>query len=86
MEDKRYLAIFHEMAVELENNLVEFNRQANGITGKEQLAEIRSKQYEILTEIVNRHKRTIDFILGKPVAPQQHFGEAILLPVFGGGL
>jgi hypothetical protein len=84
MEDKRYLTQFHDMAVELERNVVEFNQRASGLTDRQKLMELHAERCEILAEIVKRHKRALDFMAGKPVEPEQHFGEAVLLPVFGG--
>ncbi len=86
VEDKRQITILHEIAMELENNIVQFNRQANGLTDAAKLIELRLRQNEVLTEIVQRHKRHLDFMQGKPVDPQMHFGEVILLPSFGGSL
>jgi hypothetical protein len=85
MEDKRYLTTFHDMQSELDRHVVEFNQRASGITDKRQLIAIRREQCDILTDIVRKFQRTMDFMEGKPVKPQQHSGEAVLFPVLGGG-
>jgi hypothetical protein len=85
MEDGRYLTILHEMQIQLQENIVEFNKRANGINDRDQLLALRAEQYEALIEIVHRHKRHIAFMQGKPVEPEMHFGHAVLLPAGGMG-
>lgn len=83
MEDKRYLVPLGAMAAELDRNIVEFNRRLSGVEDKDAICALRREQYERIEEMIGRHKRAIDFMQGNPVEPQHHFGEAVLLPVFG---
>jgi hypothetical protein len=85
VEDATYLAIFHEIAQELEANIIEYNKQTSGVTGKDQLIALRMEQQSILMELLKKHRRAMDHMQGKPVEPETHFGEAILLPAGGFG-
>jgi hypothetical protein len=85
MEDKRYLTLFDEIARELEVAIVGFNRQANGISDRNELLKIRREQNAVLAEAVARHKRAMDYLKGKPIEPQMHFGESVLLGEGAGG-
>lgn len=85
MEDLRHVATFADVAREYEANLVEFNRRCNGVTDKDELIKITRERIEVVKDLVKKHERLLDFMEGKKIEPQQHFGEAVLLPVGGMG-
>jgi hypothetical protein len=85
VEDKQHLAVFDEMQKELITNLREYNQRANGQTDKEILLRIRTEQNTALYQLLQKHTRVMDYMRGKAVAPEVHFGEAVLLPVGGQG-
>lgn len=73
------------MLEEICANIEQFEiRAAPLLNDPEKLLELRLEQYEILCEATSRHKRCIEFLMGKPVKPMIHFGEAVLKGVFGG--
>jgi hypothetical protein len=71
------------MTREVGANLINYNRQAEKVKSREELIELRAQQYEVLTEIVQRHRRTLLFMQGKPYEKQAHSAETVLLPVGG---
>lgn len=85
VDDNRHLEPLNAMAKELQDNVFKFNERANGVTDKVELATLRAEQNDALAEMIKRHRRSIDFMLGKQVPPETHFGDAVLLPVFGDG-
>jgi len=38
-----------------------------------------------LTELLRRQKRALDFMEGKPIEPELHFAEAVIVGRIGGG-
>jgi hypothetical protein len=83
VEDATHLAIFHEIAQELEANIIEYNKRTNGVTDRDQLIARRREQQGVLMELMRKHRRVMDYMQGKPVEPETHFGEAVLLPAGG---
>jgi hypothetical protein len=87
MEDKRYLEVLDAIRMELEGNIVDFNRRANGSSemSKEDSVAIRLEQNERLAEMLKKHRRHLLYILGKEVEAETHdSGQIHLLPVGGG--
>lgn len=84
MEDKRSIALLEEMRLELQNNVVLFNSRLSGLNDQKQIVDIRREQLDILEDMVIRHRRALDWMEGKPVKPMTHFGEGVLIGVFGG--
>jgi hypothetical protein len=84
VEDKQHLQLFDEIARQLEEAVVGFNRRANGVTDRDELLMIRREQNEVLAEAVARHRRAMNALEGKPIEPQVHFGESVLIGVGGG--
>lgn len=85
IEDKQYLQLFNDIANQLEAAVIVFNQRANGITDRAELLALRREQNEVLAEAVARHKRAMDYMEGKPVEPQTHFADAVLVATVGGG-
>lgn len=82
--DERIEAL-DKMLEEICANIENFEiRAAPMLNNAEALLALRLEQYEILTEAVERHRRHIEFLMGKPIEPKIHFGEAILVGVVGG--
>jgi hypothetical protein len=85
VEDQRYLAVLDHIAQELQSAIVEFNRKANGVTDRDTLISLRMEQNELLTALLKKHRRAMEFMQGKTVEPEMHFGEGVLLPAGGQG-
>lgn len=84
--DMTHMAVFDEHMRELQQCINEFNARASGKTDRAELCEIRLEQINALTDVLHKHKRTLDFMAGKPYEPEMHFGEAVVTGVFGGGV
>jgi hypothetical protein len=48
------------------------------------VCELRLEQNAALLELLTQQRRAIEHMLGKPIDPQTHFGEAIVIGAFGG--
>lgn len=85
MEDKRYLEVLGEIGVELDRNIVEYNRRMNGSSDmpKEEAVAIRLAQNDALADMIKKHRRHLLYIIGEPVEPEVQFGESVLFPVGG---
>jgi hypothetical protein len=83
--DMQHLAIFDDMAREIAAICYNYNVKANGVRDKAELLKIRGEQNDVLMETLRKHRRTMDFMAGKAVEPQTHFGEAVLIGVGGTG-
>jgi len=88
IEDKRKDVRLRQLADahthEIERVIRDFNERSNGKTGKE-VMELHLERYVHLANLLNQQKRVLDSHLGNPVEPEMQFGEAVLLPTFGGG-
>lgn len=80
-----HMQFFTDVERELTAAIVDYNRKVSGVTDKATLIALRIEQADYLIELLKKHRRTMDFMQGKPVEPVTHFGEAILLPVGGFG-
>lgn len=78
------IQIFDAHTTEIKCILKDFQDAANGKTGDELLA-IRRAENAALADAAARQGRVLAFMAGEPIEPQTHFGEAVLLPQFGGG-
>lgn len=58
------------------------NRECNGKSGQEMM-EIHRHRFAVLKLKLADQERVLDFHSGKPIAPQQLTGEAVLLPAIG---
>jgi hypothetical protein len=83
MEDMSHMKFFQEVEQELTAVIVGYNRKTFGITDMDKLIALRTEQAELLMDLIKKHRRTMDYMQGKPVEPVTHFGEAVLLPVGG---
>lgn len=83
IEDMTHLAVFDALANELQDNLVEYNRRANGETDKLKLAVLRLEQSDALTEILRKQRRHLRFIKGEKIEPETHVVEATIVGVGG---
>ena len=77
--DMKHLAWFDAMANELQQHLSHYNKQANGITDKKTLLELRLKQNVELTEILRQQRRHLEYHLGMPVVPEVHYAECVMV-------
>ena len=84
VEDKRFLSVIQDMARDIEAGLVAYNRSVNGNNGRERI-ELHLRYLDALSDTISQQRRAIDFMQGKPVAPQTHFGEGVLIAVGGHG-
>jgi hypothetical protein len=83
VEDEQHLTIFDEITKELQENLVRYNQKANGESDKQKLIELRLEQNDVLVDLLKKHRRVMLYMAGKPIDPEMHFGESVLLPVGG---
>ncbi len=83
IEDKQYLTILDDMAMELHSNLVVYNGKAMHEAEKDKLIAMRIEQNELLFQTLKKHRRTLEFMRGQKIEPEMHFGEAVLLPAGG---
>jgi len=83
MDDMSHMQFFVEVEKELTAAIVNYSRRVFGITDRDKLIALRTEQAELLMDLIKKHRRTMDFMQGKPVEPVTHFGEAVLLPVGG---
>jgi hypothetical protein len=86
MTDMTHMAVFDAHMRELQALINEGNAEANGVTDKAKLCAIRLGQIEKLTELLRVHKRTLDYLAGKPYEPEVLFGAAIVHGEMGGGV
>jgi hypothetical protein len=84
IEDVSHLAAMDAMMRQLQDNLIHYNRLANGITEKVALYELRLKQNAELVEILRQQKRGMDWYLGRPIEPETHVAEAVMVAVGSG--
>jgi hypothetical protein len=84
MEDGQHLTSIEEIRKELQSIIAEYDQRASVVVDKEALLTLRLEQNAALTEALKKHRRVLEFMLGKPVEPEMHFGSAVLLPAFGG--
>ena len=68
---------------EVVSMIVDFEQTNAGKTGAEQLMGLRAMNAALL-ELIQRHKRALDFQAGEPVEPEVHLGSADLVAVVGG--
>lgn len=85
MEDMRHLGVLDGLAREIQQNLVEFNARASGLTDKAELLELRLAQNEALAELLRKQRRALQFMAGQKIEPEVHFGEVILQGTGGQG-
>jgi hypothetical protein len=76
--------IFDYHTIEIARIMREHAEIAAGKTGAELLA-VRRAENAALMETCARQKRALALLAGDPIEPEMHFGEAVLLPAFGGG-
>ena len=81
VEDKRFLDIFWQMALEIEAHLVDYNRRMSGVTDKATHMAERTKYNDELLELIHKHQRAIQFMEGKEVKPEIQFGEAVVVGI-----
>jgi hypothetical protein len=84
IEDMKHMEVLDAFGRELQAMLVDYNARANGKTDKAEVCELRLEQNAALLELLTQQRRAIEHMLGKPIDPQTHFGEAIVTGAFGG--
>lgn len=82
-DNNAHLAFFRDLAQELESIVISYNTMAFGLMGKDELLKLRLEQNDRMMEMLKKHRRTMDYMQGKPVEPMAHSAEAVLLPVGG---
>ncbi len=83
-EDVRMRQLIDAHTHEVESVIRNFNEQLGGKLGREAV-ELHLQRHAVLVELLTQQKRVLDYLLGNPVDPQPHFGEAVLLPAGGFG-
>jgi hypothetical protein len=78
-----HLAVFDSLAKEMQDNLVDYNRRANGQTDKTILCALRLEQIVALREILRKQERHIRYMNGEKIEPENHLVEAIILGTGG---
>ena len=81
--DMTHLAVFDAHMRELQQLINEGNAAASGVTDKDRLCAMRLEHIAKLTELLRLHKRTLDYLAGKPYEPELQFGEAVVTGVGG---
>ena len=82
IEDMQHVGVCDALAKELQDNLVEYNRQASGVKDKKTLLAIRIAQNDILREILRKQLRHLRYMNGEKIEPETHYVEA---EIFGFG-
>jgi len=73
-----HLGVLDSLAREIQQNLVDYNAQANGKTDKAELLRIRLEQNDALKELLRKQRRALALMAGEKIEPEMHFGEAII--------
>lgn len=81
VSDGQFLTLLAEIAREIEGNVVSYNGRSCGMLDKNELIALRLQQNEELIALLTKHRRAIEFMQGKRIEPQVHFGEAVLIGV-----
>ena len=84
IEDLQHVTVLNAMAEEILRVCVRYNEQANGVTDKATLLDIRTRQNDELADLLGWHRRALDHMAGKPVEPIAHEATAVLVGVVGG--
>lgn len=85
ISDMTHLQMFADLQAEIEKIIRDHNADANGLTDKKELIELRLRQYETLIEVCSEHHRVLRWHRGDAVEPRVHFGEATLVAQGGFG-
>lgn len=78
IDDKQFLSLIHDQVRQIQENVVEYNSRANGLTDKGPLLDLRIEQYAALREMVAEHERILRFLRGEKVEPKAHEAKAVL--------
>lgn len=70
--DMTHLAVIDGMMKQLQDLLIQYNRDAEGITEKVELFNLRRKQNLELTEVLRQQRRGIAYHLGEPYEFENH--------------
>ena len=84
MDDMSYLDTLADIERELQQIIHEYNMRILGLVGKAQLVGLRMEQNEVLMQVLEKHRRSLQYMLGVPVEPVAHSAEAVLVGVMGG--
>lgn len=86
-EDKEYIDGLFEMNNEIQSIIELFNRRSAELSlggkGKDALIALKVEQNAALVEALRKQRRILEFWQGKPIEPEAHTGEAVLLPAGG---
>lgn len=79
------IGLLDEIADALIDNFTRFERECRKLDPADVGAyfALRYAQNDALAELVQRSRRSLDYMTGQPVAPQVQFGQAVLKPNFG---
>ena len=84
-EDRPHLGLIDAIVDDLERLASNVNKHCRHEHDDEKLIQLLYRVADAAAEIAHRHRRHLDFALGKPVAPETHFVEGTLTGM-GGGL
>jgi hypothetical protein len=83
ISDATHLSIFDAHQKELLNIIQAANAQTSGLTTKSDLIPIYLAQLDALTEAIRKQRRTLRWLNGEPIEPENHHIEAVISG-FGG--
>lgn len=78
-----HLEVLKALASELQDNLIHYNRLANGQTDKASALQLRLEQNAALREILRKQERHLRFMNGEPIEPETHYVEAVIVGLGG---
>jgi hypothetical protein len=83
IQDMTHLRVLHDLAEELQVNLIHYNQLCNGKADKAELLALRLMQNDELVEILRKQRRHLRYMNGEHIEPETHVVEAVLTG-FGG--
>jgi hypothetical protein len=80
---RQMLETFDRHTMAISTILRDYQQQAQGKSGAELLA-IRTEENDALAESIRQQRRWIDHLAGRPVKPEVHFADAVIVGRLGG--